>query len=364
MTDFVSGLQLSEALYREAVAPILAREFPGLVHSAARIGTGSDVLGFDTVRSTDHEWGPRLLLFLSETDATTQGPAIVETLRQRLPREIRGYSTNFGPTDEAGISVLQPVNAGPVEHKVEVTTLSRFLQERLGITSAHKLDVLDWLTFSEQVLLEVTSGAVFHDGLGTLAETRGLLTYYPYDIWLHLLAAQWARISQQEPFVGRTGEVGDELGSALIAADLVQDVMRLGFLMERRYAPYSKWFGSAFARLDCAARLRPPLDAVLAARGWRDRQEHLVHAYEIVAAMHNDLGITEPLSTEASQFHDRPFLVIQAGEFADAIRAQIQDEWVRSLPEAVGSIDQFVDSTDVLSNTAVRRRAQAIYGSV
>ena len=363
MTDFISGLQLSEALYREAVAPILAREFPGLVHSAARIGTGSDVLGFDTVRSTDHEWGPRLLLFLSETEVTTHGPSIVETMRQTLPRGIRGYSTNFGPTDEAGISVLQPVNTGPVEHKVEVTTLSQFLTQQLGITSTHELDVLDWLTFSEQALLEVTAGAVFHDGLGTLAETRGLLTYYPYDVWLHLLAAQWTRISQQEPFVGRTGEVGDELGSALIAADLVQNVMRLGFLMERRYAPYSKWFGSAFVRIECAVRLRPHLDAVLSARGWHDRQQHLVHAYEIIAAMHNDLGITEPLSTEASQFHGRPYLIIHADRFANAIRHQIKDERVRDLPDAIGSIDQFVDSTDVLSNTALRRRTKAIYGS-
>ena len=147
MTDFIPGLQLSEALYREAVEPILAREFPKLPYSAARIGTGSDVLGFDTVRSTDHEWGPRLLLFLAESDAATHGPAIVETLRHTLPREIRGYPTNFGPTDEAGVSVLQPVESGPVEHKVQVTTVPGFLQERLGITAAHELDVLDWLTF-------------------------------------------------------------------------------------------------------------------------------------------------------------------------------------------------------------------------
>ncbi|HEX2281860.1 MAG TPA: DUF4037 domain-containing protein [Thermomicrobiales bacterium] len=364
MPDFISGLQLSEALYREAVAPILAREFPGLVHSAARIGTGSDVLGFDTARSTDHEWGPRLLLFLSENDTATHGPAIVETLRQTLPREIRGYPTNFGPTHEAGVSVLQPVESGPVEHKIEVTTLPRFLQERLGVSSAQELGILDWLTFSEQALLEVTAGALFHDGLGTLAETRGHLAYYPGDIWLHLLAAQWTRISQQEPFVGRTGEVGDERGSALIAADLVRDVMRLGFLMERRYTPYSKWFGSAFARLACAARLSPHLDAVLAARGWHDRQQHLVHAYQVVATMHNDLGITEQLSIQASYFHRRPFLIIEAGRFADAVRDQIKDERVRNLPEAIGSIDQFVDSTDVLSNAMVRRRAMAIYGSI
>jgi hypothetical protein len=36
---------------------------------------------------------------------------------------------------------------------------------------------------------------------------------------------------------------------------------------------------------------------------------------------------------------------------------------VRDLPEAIGSIDQFADSTDVLSNAAVRRQAKAIYGS-
>jgi hypothetical protein len=363
MPDFISGLQLSEILYREAVAPILAQEFPELVHSAARIGTGSDVLGFDTVRSTDHEWGPRLVLFLDESDATIHGPAIVETLRHTLPREIRGYPTNFGPTKEAGVSVLQPIESGPVEHKVEVTTLSRFLQERLGIASARELDVLDWLTFSEQALLEVTAGAVFHDGLGTLEESRALLDYYPHDVWLYLLAAQWARISQQEPFVGRTGEVDDDLGSALIAADLVRDVMRLGFLIERTYAPYSKWFGSTFARLAGAAQLTPHLDAALAARGWQDRQQHLVHAYQIVAAMHNDLGITEPLSTQASHFHGRPFLIIEAGRFADAIRDQILDERIRNLPEAIGSIDQFVNSTDVLLNAVLRRQAKAIYSS-
>ena len=321
------------------------------------------MLGFDTNRSTDHEWGPRLQLFLSDPDAATYESAIAEVLRHTLPLEILGYPTNFGPTDEEGISILQPVARGPVEHRVEISTLTRFLQHQLGVDTARGIDPLDWLTFSEQALLEVTTGALFHDGLGTLAQTRDLLAYYPHDVWLYLLAAQWARISQQEPFVGRTGEVGDDMGPALIAADLVEDVMRLGFLMERRYAPYSKWFGSAFARLECARQLAPHLDRVLAARRWHDRQEHLVNAYEIVATMHNGLGITEPLSTQASQFHGRPFLVIQAGRFADALRDQIQDERVRTLPEAVGSIDQFVDSTDVLTNPALRRQLKAIHSA-
>lgn len=59
-TPFMPGLELSRRFYREAVRPILDAEFPGLVHSAARIGGGSEVLALDTRRSADHEWGPRL----------------------------------------------------------------------------------------------------------------------------------------------------------------------------------------------------------------------------------------------------------------------------------------------------------------
>jgi hypothetical protein len=60
------------------------------------------------------------------------------------------------------------------------------------------------------------------------------------------------------------------------------------------------------------------------------------------------LGITDFLATEVSQFYNRPFLVIHADRFVDAIRAVIRSETVRTLPEHLGSIDQFIDSTDAL----------------
>ena len=55
MTDspsFVPGLELARDFYRLAIRPILARDFPGLAHSAALIGEGSDVLGFDSERDS------------------------------------------------------------------------------------------------------------------------------------------------------------------------------------------------------------------------------------------------------------------------------------------------------------------------
>src|SRR5829696_8639177 len=50
---FTPGLDLSEVLFRTAVEPLLAHNAPGLSYAAGLIGAGSDVLGFDTERSTD-----------------------------------------------------------------------------------------------------------------------------------------------------------------------------------------------------------------------------------------------------------------------------------------------------------------------
>ena len=68
---FIKGLELGELFYTEAVKPILAKYFADLTYSAALIGTGSEVLGFDTPQSMDHDWGPRLMLFLTEADHET-----------------------------------------------------------------------------------------------------------------------------------------------------------------------------------------------------------------------------------------------------------------------------------------------------
>ncbi|WP_306746475.1 DUF4037 domain-containing protein [Saccharothrix yanglingensis] len=64
----------------------------------------------------------------------------------------------------------------------------------------------------------------------------------------HVLACQWLRVSQEEGVRGPLREVGDELGSAVVAARLVRDLMRPRLLLDRRYPPHSKWPGIAFAR--------------------------------------------------------------------------------------------------------------------
>jgi hypothetical protein len=254
---------------------------------------------------------------------------------------------------------MQAVDSGPINHYVRLDSVRDFFCSYLGYDPASEPRVVDWLTFPEQRLRTIASGRVFHDGLGELRAIQDRLHYYPREIWLYLLAAQWRRISQEEAFLGRCGDVGDELGSRLIAARLVGDLIKLCFLMERQYAPYSKWFGTAFARLECADKLAPILNRVLDAPWWQEREKALSLAYETVATMHNTLRITHPLPTQVSQFHGRPYRVIHADRFADALRETITDQEIKRLPVHLGAIDQFVNSTDLLERPD---RIQALRG--
>jgi hypothetical protein len=362
MPAFMPGLELAGLYYEQAVRPILQADYPDLAHSAALLGPGSEVLGFDTEMSADHSWGPRVILYLADGDHARLAGELRETLGYKLPFTFRGYSTHFEEVpDEPGTALLKATRERPIHHRVQITTLPKFIRRTLGIGLEREMAILDWLTIPEQDLRSLVAGAVYHDGLNVLEPMRRKLAYYPHDLWLYLLSAQWQRIGQEEPFVGRAGIVGDQVGSAITAARLVRDLMRLCLLMEKQYAPYAKWFGSAFAQLDCAPRLAPVLERVLVATEWQDRERHLNVAYEIVAAMHNDLAITAPVATWVSRFHDRPFLVIKGETIAIEIWEAIQDEEVRALPYGVGKIDQYVDSTDVLSNSGRCHKLSALY---
>jgi hypothetical protein len=358
--DFIPGAELSRRLYHDAVRPLLSQHFPGLVHSATLIGAGSEVLGFDTQRSTDHDWGPRLQLFLAADELARYGNRVDDMLGERLPATIAGYPTSLVPTGEHGTRHLRHTT-GRVQHGVVIAELGDWLTGHLGFNPLTEITRRDWLATSTQALAEVTTGTVHHDGPGILHAVRRALAWYPDDVWRYVLACQWQRISQEEPFVGRCGEVGDELGSAVVAARLVRDLMRLCLLINKTYPPYSKWLGRAFARLPCAAGLGTTLSAAMTASNWHEREHHLVIAYETVANLHNDLGLTIPVDPRVRPFHNRPFRVLQADRFSEALLGSIRDPAVGALP-LTGAIDQFVDSTDALTHrTRSRALAAAIY---
>jgi hypothetical protein len=361
---FVPGLILAESFFQEQVQPILKSRYPELSYSAALIGSGSEVMEFDTEMSRDHHWGPRVMLFLRADDFKSKRDEIKKTLSRELPKVYLGYPTNFSEPnpEDNNVQLLQPGTSGLVNHRVEIYTLTDYFLGYLNLDVNNNFDVADWLTFPQQKLRSITAGRVFRDDLG-LEATRARFAWYPHDVWLYILASTWNRVGQEEHIMGRAGYVGDEAGSSIIGSRLVRDIMRLAFLMEKEYPPYAKWLGTAFHKLKSASKFGNVFEEVLHATSWQERETSLCRAYETLAEIHNSLGITSPVSSKTSLFWSRPFKVIKGEKFAQAIIKEIKDPQVVPLTKhsLIGNIDLISDNTDFLEDQFLRLALKALY---
>lgn len=362
----VPGLELARGFYADCVRPLLEGGFPGLPYSAALIGPGSEVLGFDTAVSTDHHWGPRVMLFLRPEDHEARREELRIHLGRHLPPTYRGYSTNFtapNPEDH-GTQLPAPHAGGPVNHRVDLLTIDGFFLSYLNLRIAEPMTPADWLSLPSQKLRSIVAGGVFHDDL-SLEAVREKLARYPEDVRLYVLGCLWARIGQEEHLMGRAGQVGDDLGSALIAGRLARDVMRIAFCLEREYPPYPKWFGTAFAGLRSAPELLPPLEEVMGARTWKERETALSSAYEAIVRIQRAAGIDDGQSGRVGKFWSRPFLVIHGEKIAEAVFSRIADKDLASLARSrpFGSIDLISDNTDVLEDPSIRTVIRGFYGA-
>ena len=125
MPDFIKGLDLSEQYFAQCVRPAIDRAFPGLAYAAGLLGDGSEVLGFDTEMSTDHNWGPRVQVFLPGGPDAALAGQLDRRLRELLPAEFLGFPTWMG--DRGG-------DRG--SRGVAVWNAGQFLRAELGVDPA------------------------------------------------------------------------------------------------------------------------------------------------------------------------------------------------------------------------------------
>ncbi|HEX7160201.1 MAG TPA: hypothetical protein VF223_03075, partial [Trebonia sp.] len=148
------------------------------------------------------------------------------------------------------------------------------------------------------------------------------------------------------------------LGSRLLSAGLAADVVWLAFALSRRWAPYAKWRGTVFRSLPVADKLGPLLDRA-AAPGWREREDALATACEVLLGVQRERGLPAPGSA-VIPFFDRPYRTLDEA-VPRALLDSITDPEVARLPPMIGSLEQWVDSTDVLSSPGRRAALRAAY---
>ena len=85
----MTGLELARQLYRDKVRGAIAAEFPEYESRIAvgLAGPGSECFGYDDEISRDHDFAPRLCLWLTEDDARAVG----QRLRILLGTALKSY---------------------------------------------------------------------------------------------------------------------------------------------------------------------------------------------------------------------------------------------------------------------------------
>ena len=250
----MNGLLLAKNFYFDCVRPVIAAELPALTdaHAAGLVGYGSDVMGNDDELSRDHEWGPRLVLFLSESDYPHLANKLDRVLNESMPLTFDGFPTRFKPAEEFWGSLVMSACADATHH-IAITTAKTFLKLTIGHSGVPE-DDFQWLSIPEQRLLEFTRGEIFSDGTGEITGLRERLSYFPTDVWKYRLAYAFESLGWELDLIPLCAKRGDPLSAHLNAAATVARIVKLTFLLNRKYCPgYAKWLHREFKRLPIAA---------------------------------------------------------------------------------------------------------------
>lgn len=347
---FIPGLELNESYFKQVVRPLLKEFDPSLRYSACLIGYGSDVLGFDSPTSMDHNWGPRGQIFIQRDDAA-RIPEISEFLAGRLPGEFMGFPTNFTEKRGDGTQSMVPAEGKRINSLIEIYDLAQYL-DGIFHKELAQLTAYDWLRVPEQKLLELTTGKVFFDGLERLNEVRTSLRYYPRDARLAKLAAYWDCIANEEAFIGRAVEFNDLLGLKMIAPRLVKTLLKICFVVKERYVPYSKWFTRGFDQLGLPEVKKSALE-ILTENEPVKIENKLADLYLQVLALQNACGGVPIIAAAVTTYYKRPYRVIMAANIVDQLHSAIQDETIRNLEITHVGLDNKIDGLDLTNGNTL-----------
>ena len=231
------GMQLSRDYFDKLCFPALNKVFPEQVNRMAigLVGEGSECYGFDDQISQDHDFAPRVMVWLNQEDYTTFGQQLQQVL-DSVPKDLK-------QTDTMQTSAWSHVGKS-------VFVIEDFYAKFTGLY--HIPETLDqWRAIPEHHLSVATNGQIFFDPRGQFTAYRNaLLNYYPEDVRLKKIAARSMKIAQAGQYnFARCVKRGEYVAADLAGAEFVDAGISMVFLLNRRYKPFYKWMHHALKDL-------------------------------------------------------------------------------------------------------------------
>lgn len=225
----MQGLELAEKYYHEIVGPAFREKFPGLYDQMAfgLVGPGSECYGYDDEISRDHDWGPKVCIWIPEGLFRERGEEL-QSVYNSLPGECCGF---------------KGVNRRDLALRRDGVISTKSFYENYSGMGRPPNNNLQWLHQQDDQLAQCTNGKVFLDNLGEFsAFRRALLAYYPRDVWLKKIVSRCVMISQYGQYnLRRAQRRRDAPGEHYCWAMCTAEAAALAFLLKKKYRPFYKW---------------------------------------------------------------------------------------------------------------------------
>lgn len=277
----IRGIDLSREFFSTIVLPKVRKDWPQVADrmGCGIFGNGSDAAGLDDEISRDHHWGPRTQILLPHAMFTECRREFERYLDQALPHDYRGFPV---------LRVRQTASGVTVESMVE------FFRKFTGFARAPRR-LESWFQCTEADLFHATNGEVWHDPTRALTRRRQGFAYYPEIVWKKKVADWCMFLTGRDAAynVHRCYRRGDWISAHIFLGQALKRALELCFLLNRSYAPYTKWLHRLFLRLPTlATEVDPHLQRAKDDPDWHQRVMALVGICRIYARRLHEMGLT------------------------------------------------------------------------
>lgn len=304
----MNGLELCREYYKEICRPAIKDSFPGDISKMAfgLVGDGSECYGFDDEISQDHDFGPRIMIWLTPENFDEFGEKLQKFVLN-LPRKFSGY--NGVNTSKYG------------EGREGVFTIPGFYKRFIGIDRL-PATMKEWRALPETNLSIATNGEVFSDYPGEFSKFRNaLLRGYPEELKLKMMAARCMKMAQSGQYnYARCLKRGEFVAAQMAASEFIDSTISLIYLVNNRYKPFYKWMHRGLRELPVLGHEISQSLSNLATSNFLEESVNIIESIcGLVISKLQEMGFTDSPSD---------FLL----DHGPSIQMKIKDEYLRNLP--------------------------------
>lgn len=266
----ITGLAICKKYYEEVGAAMIHEKFPKFESRIAvgLVGEGSDCFGFDDETSRDHDWGPGFCMWVDDVTYEAIGEQL-QAEYEKLPAEYMG---------------MRRMTTKQAQGRVGVIRIREFYSSVLKLKNGIPRSEEEWLSVNEEDLATATNGQIFRDDDGIFFSLRNtLLAYYPETVFRKKLAYELVKMAQTGQYnLTRCIKRGDRVTATMYLAEYMEHTFKTLFLLNRKYAPYKKWYLKSASRLNVLPEIT---DILIAISDMDIADENVAGSIEIIAKL-------------------------------------------------------------------------------